>query len=89
MVRLRYGEKAERFKDMAYRENRGDPLKWKDPHELDVYLRVFGGRLKEDRRRRMGYLVCVLQEKTRVLPFIVAEVPMDFAEKVLALGGFP
>jgi hypothetical protein len=89
MVRLKYVEKARRFKDRAYRENRGDPLKWKSRRDFDAYLGSFGGRLKEDRRRRMGYLVCVLQEKTRVLPFIVAEVPMDFAEKVLALGGFP
>lgn len=86
---LRYREKAERFKDLTYKENRLDRLKWKDPDELNAYLEGFGGRLKEDRKRRRGYLVCVLQKPTITFPALVAEVPMDFAEKVLAMGGFP
>jgi hypothetical protein len=89
MGSLRYGDKAERFKDLTYKENRGHPLKWKDPDALNAYLEGFGGRLKEDMRRRRGYLVCILQKRTITFPALVAEVPMDFAEKVLAMGGFP
>lgn len=80
---LKYGDKAARFKEIAYRQNRGDRVKWRNPDELQAYLEGFGGGLKVDKRRRRGYLVCVLQH------LIVAEVPMDFAEKVLAMGGFP
>lgn len=86
---LSYKDKAERFRDLTFKENRGDPLKWKDPDDLNAYLERFGGRLKEDKRRRRGYLVCLLQKRTITFPSLVAEVPMDFAEKVLAMGGFP
>ena len=56
--------------------------RWRNKEELGLYLGGFGGRVKEDRRRRKGYLVIPLQKG------VVAEVPMDFAEKVLAFG-FP
>ena len=86
---MRYKDKAERFKELAHKENRNLELKWKNPEELGSYLEMFGGRLKEDRRRRRGHLVSLLQDKNKVYPRLVAEVPMDFAEKVLAMGGFP
>lgn len=86
---MKYREKAERFRDAAVKENAGSRLKWKNPDELRAYLERFGGRLKENRRRRKGYLVCVLQKKTHLYPELIAEVPMDFADKVLAMGGFP
>lgn len=86
---LKYSEKAERFKYLAHKENGNVDLKWKNPEELRTYLEMFGGRLKEDRRRRRGYLVSLLQDKNKTYPCLVAEVPMDFAEKVLAMGGFP
>lgn len=84
---MRYREKAERFKKLIYNENRdSSSLKWKNKEELSLYLESFGGRIKEDKRRRKGHLVSVLQDSP---PKLVAEVPMDFAMKVLVMGGFP
>lgn len=86
----RYADLSARFRELAFRENRDlKCMKWRDPGELGSYLGGFGGRLKEDRLRRRGYLVCVLQEKTPMYPPTICEVPMAFAERVVALGGFP
>lgn len=88
---MTYKEKAAKFKELTYRENRRlDYVKWRNRDELAAYLERWGGRVKEDRRRRRGYLVSVLQDAlTDVGPLLVAEVPMEFAEKVLAMNGFP
>lgn len=83
---MNYKEKAEKFREMAYAANGGENLKWRNKEELHSYLEMWGGRLKDDRRRRRGYLVSCLQEPSKL---IVAEVPMDFALKVLSMGGFP
>jgi hypothetical protein len=101
---VKYKDKASKFKEMTYKaqglfwvEDKWVPAeclvdgvpaginkgpRWKDKKELNLYLGEFGGRIKEDKRRRKGYLVSVLQKG------LVAEVPIDFAEKVLAFG-FP
>lgn len=89
---MRYSDKAIEFKERVYAaqglEPAGDawtsvrPIKWKDLDELRIYFESFGCRIKEDKRRRKGYLVVTLQKG------IVAEAPMEFAEKVLAFG-FP
>lgn len=88
---MRYKEKARRLKDLFYQANSDlKNLKWRDPDELGRYLEEHGGRVKQDRKRRRGYLVSVLQDPDfDVGPPLVAEVPMGFAEKVLALGWFP
>lgn len=88
---MTYIEKAAKFKELTYRENnRLNLIKWRSRDELAAYLERWGGRVKEDRRRRRGYLVSVLQGPlTDVGSLLVAEVPMEFAEKVLAMGGFP
>ena len=78
---MKYREKAELLKDLFYKTNRERDL-WKNPEELERYLSAFGGRLKTDKKRRGGYIVCFLQSN------LVAEIPRDFAEKVLTLG-FP
>lgn len=94
---MKYKEKAFKFKERAFEAQglafvngfwtpmEGRPVgsqKWRGRTELTAYLESFGGRIKKDKRRRKGYLVSVLQND------FVAEVPMDFAEKVLAFG-FP
>lgn len=86
---MTYKEKAAKFKDMVYKENAGDLLKWKNRKEFSEYLENWGGRMKEDLVRRRGYLVAFIQNSTDKHPRIVAEVPMDFAMKVLSMGGFP
>lgn len=86
---MRYEERASKFKELTYKENSLPRLKWRNPDELGAYLEGFGGRLKDDRKRRRGYLVCVLQEGTITFPALIVEVPNDFAERVLAMGGFP
>jgi hypothetical protein len=98
---VKYKDKAIKFKEITYKAQglvlegsawvplpnpvpSAAPTKprWKDRKELNLYLGEFGGRIKEDKRRRKGYLVALLTDD------LVAEVPMDFAEKVLAFG-FP
>lgn len=88
---MTYKEKAAKFKELTYSENRKhEYVKWRNRDELAAYLEAWGGRVKGDRKRRKGYLVSVLQDpKSDIGEFIVAEVPMDFAEKVLAMAGFP
>lgn len=98
---MTYRQKCERFRELAYEANglsyppKSRPvlspapirLKWKSMEELDEYLWSFGGRVKTDRKKRGGYLVVDLNEGM-IEPQIV-EVPMEFATKVLAMGGFP
>lgn len=83
---MKYREKSELLKDLFYKTNRERSL-WKNPEELDEYLSAYGGRLKNDKRRRKGYIVCFLQNHQGKC--LVAELPLDFAEKVLVLSGFP
>lgn len=83
---MKYKEKSELLKALFFKMNREKNL-WKNPEELEQYLSAFGGRLKTDKKRRRGYIVCFLQRhQGRAL---AAELPLDFAEKVLALSGFP
>lgn len=86
---MTYREKAEKFREMAFAANRLDPPKWRDREEVVSYFESWGGRVKENRRRRRGYLVTFLQGPGPKGPTIVAEVPMDFAERVFLMGGFP
>lgn len=88
---MTYIEKAMKFKELTYRENkRLDYTKWRSRDELAAYLERWGGRVKADRKRRRGYLVSVLQDPlTDVGSLLIVEVPMDFADKVLAMNGFP
>lgn len=92
---MKYEQKAAKFKEMTYGAQGlvfdegvcrpvGDGMnpKWKSKEELIGYLGSFGGVIKQDKRRKRGYLVSVLTDD------MVAEVPLDFAEKVLAFG-FP
>jgi hypothetical protein len=99
---MTYREKAEAFRHLAYRANglnyppmarwAGDPRperpKWRSLQELEAYLREWGGCVKKDIKRRRGFLVVDMNEGIE-LPPMVFEVPMDFAMRVLALGGFP
>ena len=83
---MRYSQRADALKDLFFRVNRTEN-KWKNKDELHAYLEGFGGRLKGDRRRRSGYVVCYLcKYKGETL---VAEVPLQFALTALAMGGFP
>lgn len=83
---MKYLEKAELLKQVFFKVNRSEN-RWKDPDDLERFLVEVGGRLKGDRKRRKGYIVCFLQKhQGRAL---VAEVPRDFAEKSIVMGGFP
>jgi hypothetical protein len=83
---MKYPQRAEVLKDLFFRVNRAES-KWKDKDDLHAYLERFGGRLKGNRRRRSGYVVCYLcKYKGETL---VAEVPVQFAITALAMGGFP
>lgn len=98
---MRYEEKARIFRELAYRANGltfppkprwvGDPSpdrqRWKSIKELEAYFQGWGGRFKMDNKRRRGYLVVDLNEGLK--PSQIIEVPMEFAMRVLAMGGFP
>jgi len=94
---MTYNQKSIKLKELFYRANRLDlafnmvslvdytvnSVKWRNPKELSEYLEKFGGQIKQNKKRRKGYLIVHLQEN------LYAEIPMDFAEKALVLGGFP
>lgn len=83
---MKYKEKAELLKQVFFKVNKAED-RWKNPEDLERYLAEVGGRLKSDKKRRKGYLVCFLQNhQGRTL---VAEVPTDFAEKAIVMDGFP
>lgn len=90
---MNYKEKSFRIREMMYEANGvGDESgtktrKWKDIDDLGSYLKDFGGRIKNEKKRRKGYLVVHLYN-TKGSP-VCAELPVDFAEKVLVLGEFP
>jgi len=89
---MRYADKVRLFREMCFRENRVEPMKWRNPEEFEEYICRFGGRFKADTKRRRGYLVCYVQGPRENHPKakeIIVEVPMEFAEKSLALGGLP
>lgn len=83
---MSYAEKAELLKQVFFKVNRSEN-RWKDPTDLERFLVEVGGRLKNDKKRRKGFLVCWLQHHNGV--DLVAEVPRDFAEKAIVMGGFP
>ena len=99
---MTYKEKCRVFRELAYKENGltyppkerwvGDPaperMKWRSKDELEEYLKSVGGGLKMNKKIRRGCLVVDLNEGLKNSPQII-EVPMEFAMKVLALGGFP
>jgi len=90
---VKYKEKALKIKEMMFRANGiGDGAvpgdrKWTNLEHLNEYLEPFGCRVKREKRRRKGYLVVYLYS-TKKSPICV-ELTVDFAEKVLAMGGFP
>lgn len=101
---MTYSEKAEKFRELVYRANgldyppKDDKIKslsptrqkWKSVKELNLYLEHWGGGLKGHPKKRRGYLVVPLQDETiQHKSPVFAEVPMDFAMKVIAMGGFP
>lgn len=69
--------------------------KWNSLEELSVYLGDFGGGLKHDQEEREGFFVALLEDeqydpvKCVVRPPVFAEVPMEFAMRVIVLGHFP
>jgi hypothetical protein len=96
---MTYNQKANKLKELFYRTNlrpfdrsrattpaaiaAAETIKWRNPKELSEYLEKFGGQIKTNKKRRKGYLIVHLQQN------MYAEIPMDFAEKALVLGGFP
>lgn len=92
---MRYNQKIEKFKELLWNTNiaRGysgpDRLRWKNKEQFADYVEDIGGRVKRDMRRRRGYLVLLIREEVGDKPRIVAEFPMGFVEKVLALGFLP
>jgi hypothetical protein len=99
-----YEKIARAFKELAYRANGlrlesseagetftwvgdGLPQKWKSLKELEVYFEGVGGKVTPYAEKREGYLVVNISED-EWMPQVL-EVPMEFAMKVLTLGGFP
>ena len=88
-------DKCLKIREIMYRANgieEGTPnrhyTKWRNVNELEEYLSEFGGRVKNDRKRRRGYFVVHLYDSKNGRP-VCAEIPKDFGEKVMVLGGFP
>lgn len=83
-------KQCELLKDLIF-ETQRKTKKWKDLEDLTQYMANFGGNLKHNRRRKKGYTVVFLYYSTKNGPRkpIVIELPNDFAERVLVLGGFP
>lgn len=97
---MTYKQKADKFRELCYKQNENpNHKKWKNKEEFESYILKFGGRIKEDKKRRKGYLVCLVQKGRKknlknydpipAKPDIVVEISMEFATKVLVLGGFP
>lgn len=93
---MTYLQKAEKFKELLWNANiaRGysgpDRLRWRNREEFSEWLGQVGGSLKENSNRRKGYLVLVVRKRYhREQPHLVAEFPMDFVDKALALGFLP
>lgn len=95
---------ARAFRELAYRANCirlgssagfetftwvGDVRnqKWKSLKELEDYFEGVGGKVTPYAEKREGYLVVNISED-EWMPQVL-EVPMEFAMKVLTLGGFP
>lgn len=99
---MTYKQKVDKFREICYKQNE-DPnhKKWQNKEEFESYFLKFGGRIKTDKKRRKGYLVCLVQKgrsqskyyrsplSHECRPDLVVEIPMEFATKVLVLGGFP
>lgn len=83
---MKYVERSELLREVFFKVNKSEN-RWKDPDDLESFLVDIGGRLKNDKKRRKGFLVCWLQTHNGV--DLVAEVPRDFAEKSIVMGGFP
>ena len=83
---MNYKQKSDKLKELFYKTNgAGEPMprrKWHNKEELAEYLEKFGGQIKTNKKRKKGYLIVHLQKN------LYAEIPMDFAERVLVLG-FP
>lgn len=93
---MNYKEKAEYLKRCFFKENGVystgsrdmSKMKWSNLEALSEYLQKFDGRIKFERKRRKGYIVTELYINKQKKP-VCAEVPVDFAEKIMVLGGFP
>jgi hypothetical protein len=91
---MKYKDKSFRIREMMYEANgvhevgHTNTRKWRDLDDLCTYLKDFGCDIKHEKRRRKGYLVVHLYNMKGGTP-VCAELSLDFAEKVLALGGFP
>ena len=91
---MKYKEKVDKFREIIFQQNKNGNFKWKNKEEFELYFFKFGGKLKEDRKRKKGYLVCLVQTGVQITKRnkgsdLILEVPMEFATKVLVLGGFP
>lgn len=67
-------------------------IKWRNIDDLSDYLVQFGGAVKNDKKLRKGYFVIHLYDSVHPesKPFpVCAEIPKEFGEKVMTLGGFP
>lgn len=92
---MTYQQKKEKFKELLWSTNiaRGysgpERIRWKNEDQFADYVEDIGGRVKADKKKRSGYLVLLIREDAGGRPKIVAEFPMDFVEKALALGFLP
>lgn len=92
---MTHRQKSEKFKELLWNTNiaRGysgpDRLRWKNKEQFADYVEDIGGRVKADMRKRRGYLVLLIREEACGRPQIVAEFPIEFVDRALALGFLP
>lgn len=83
---MKYSEKASALKELLCKVNQRDN-RWKNPAEFESYIVSCGGRLRKDKKRKKGFIVCFIQWHQGKK--IIVELPNDFVERALILGGFP
>ncbi len=83
---MKYHEKALKIKEIIYKIQQ-EKKKWKNLEDLEDYLKKYNSRIKNDKRRRKGFLVSHLYNHSE--KSIVLEVPNDLAEKIMVFSDFP
>lgn len=83
---MKYGEKVAALKELLVRVNRTED-RWKGPAEFESYIVSCGGKLRSDKKRKKGFVVCFIQWHQGKK--IIVELPKDFVERALVLGGLP
>jgi hypothetical protein len=79
-------EKNERFWRLVQAAQTGPERKWKHLNEFSLWLEDWGGRIKDNKRKRKGFVVREFVAGGKRMCY---EVPSEFAERCLVLDGLP